>query len=475
MSSELQISERTEWTLGLGLWIQGLAMFGGKGSSKTADMVLMALQWCDIYGDKARVLILRRYERELEGIITMFTMFLMTIYYQGSGDKERTRTANLVRKMFNGSDKQFRFPNGGFVQLGGMEREADHLRYRGRNWNFLGVDEYPQYEGPKLINLVRAELRGAPGIKPRICFTGNPGLKGHDQVNRNFIKGKKPYVPWTEPETGLTWITIPSNARENPFLDADEHMKQIAAIAQNDPDLARALQTGDFNAIRGGEFFGDAWNERGSLIWNWDMIPDSPNWRVFLSLDHGGGSAPTVAMFCALAWDGAIGPNGDFFPRGSLVLFDEVHDAVEGDWDETLGWSIARNCDQIKERCSDYDMKARGLVDPQVDQDHGAETLLHDEYTSNKVHLQPWRKHRRSHGSALLRELMHGAAHQDHRKKPGLYVTPRCKGFLGTVPFMERDKADRSVPVDGGADHWFDATRGAVHHHRDRFSVGTLN
>jgi len=238
MGSELQISKRTEWLLTLPLEIQGIAHFGGKGSAKTADMCLAAIIWTDIYGDKARCLILRRYERELEGIVTMFTMFLMTIYYQGSGDKERTATANLVKKMFNGSDMQFRLPNGGFIQLGGMEREADHLRYRGRNWNWLGVDEYPQYEGPKLINLVRAELRGAPGIKPRVFLTGNPGLKGHDSVNRNFIKGKKPYQPWTEPETGLTWVTVPSNASENPFLDAEEHHRQISIIAQNDPDLA---------------------------------------------------------------------------------------------------------------------------------------------------------------------------------------------------------------------------------------------
>jgi len=109
-----------------------------------------------------------------------------------------------ARKMFNGSDNFSRTPCGGFIQLDGLALELDH-------WNFLGIDEFPMCAGPQLPNLIRVES----------------------------------WTPWTEKETGSTCIMNPSNARQNPFQDANEHMRQRAAIVQNDAELAVALQTGD--------------------------------------------------------------------------------------------------------------------------------------------------------------------------------------------------------------------------------------
>lgn len=460
--SEIQISHRTAALLEVPHSIQGFAHFGGKGSAKTSDLALMNLQWCELLGDKARCLILRRHYPDLEGVTTILMSFLADIY-----------GAKQARRLYNGSDNYFRLPNGGFIQMGGLFQELDCLRYRGRNWNMLSVDEYPQYDGPKLVNRVRAELRGGPGVRPRVLLTGNPGLAGHDHTFKTFIKGRVPWQPWTEEHTGLRWITIPSNASENPFLDHEEHMKQIAAIAADDPDLAKALQTGDFTAIKGGEFFGTAWNEKASVIPAWPLLPDW-NFKFFLSLDHGGGSAPTVALFCALAMEDAYGPHGDIFPRGSLIIFDEVHDAVDGSWNETLGYSIAKNCESIKQRADEYDMRASGLGDPQILQDHGAATKLHDEYSSNGVSLNPWRKQRREQGGTIVRELMHHSRPPHDRRRPGLYVTTNCAGFLGTVPFIARDRNNRSQPATDGADHWYDACAGAAAHKRESFAITEL-
>lgn len=460
--SELRISTFQQNLLSLPLDIQGIFLPGGKGGAKSYGAMLLAFQWCDLYREKARVLVLRRHYPDLEGLVAAGLSILTDIY----GGK-------AARKMWNGSDYFFRLPNGGYVQLGGLGHEHDALRYRGRSWNMLVVDEVAMYSGPKLPNLVRAELRGGPGVRPRIVYTANPGLEGHDWLDREFIRNHKSWVPWTERETGLTWITCPSTAADNPFLDFEEHHRQIAAIAQNDKDLALALQTGDWGALKSGEFFGGAWKERNSVIRDWPFLPDY-GWRYFLSIDHGGGSAPTVALFCALAMEWAYGPFNDQFPAGSLVIFDEVTDAVEGDWNETEGHSIAKNCDAIKETADFYEMKPSGLIDPQVDQDHGDDTKLHDAYTANGVSVTGWKKHRREAGAALVRELMHHAARPSHRSRSGLYVCQRCHGTLGTLPLLPRSRTNRNDVDTNSADHWFDALKGAAHYKRESFSFGKL-
>lgn len=459
--AEVTISEFQEAALKLPLQNQILAQLGGKGGGKSHLLLLQALQWTDIHQEKARCLLIRRHYPDLEGLVSIMMLILTDIY----GGK-------AARKMYNGSDNFFRVPNGGHIQLGGLALEMDHLRYRGRNWNFLGVDEMPMYEGPKLVNLVRAELRGGEGVLPRFAFTGNPGLAGHDWIERRFIRNKKPWEPWIEPETGLQGITIPSRATDNPFLDAKEHERQIAAISQNDRELALALQTGDWGAISSGEFFGDCWNPHASIIPEWPELPDF-GWLYACALDHGGGSSPTACLMFGLAMNSATGPYGDYFPRGSLVIFDEVHDAVEGDWTETLGHSIADNCDKIKRVADRYDMKAQGIVDPQVDQDHGDDSKLIDTYRSNGVSLTPWPKHLRANSASVIRELMHHARRND-RKRAGLYITPKAVATLATVPLMPRDRRKRDVPADGGADHWLDALAGAAMHRRETFSISEL-
>lgn len=460
MDSGLQISDLQSHILGIPLDIQGIALFGGKGGAKSWALMLLANQWGELYGPKARCLILRRHYPDLEGLVAAGMDILSCLY----GPK-------AARRMYNGSDSFFKLPNGSYIQLGGLHHELDHLRYRGRSWNFLGIDEFPQYDGPRLPNMIRAELRAAEPIKPRIVYTGNPGLQGHDYVERTFIR--TPWEPWIEAETGLKWIYVPSTAFDNPFIDPVEHERQIAAIAQYDKDLAEALQTGDFSAIKGGEFFGDAWKERYSVIDDWHTLPDY-SWAYKLAADHGGGSAPTACLFFALALESAYDERGNFFPRGSLVIFDEHHDAIEGSWNETLGWPISKNCEAICRIADSYEMRASGLVDPQVCQDHGDDNKLIDTYTDNGVHLTPWPKHRRSAGAALVRELMHHAAPPEHRTKPGLYVTRRCKGFLGTVPRLPRDKRDRTDVDTTAADHWYDALRGAAHYRRKAFTVEEL-
>ena len=477
--NEIRLNPRTDWLLSVPLSVQGIAHFGGKGSSKTVDAILLSLAWCERWGSAARCLILRSTQGEMENIVSTYKMFLRKLYFTDTGnpDKDRLAADNKVRASYNGTDKMFHdlpFEGSGLIQLGYLDKADDIGRYSGGNFNFLFVDEFPKVKSPSLVNRVRAELRGPQGMKPRVILTGNPGMRWHDYCYKKFIKDRTPYQPWIEDDTGMKWITIPSNASENHFLDATEHMANIAKTAEDDPDLALALQTGDFTAIKAGEFFGNAWSQSSSVIWPWEHIP-TDGWRVFLSIDHGGGSSATVAFLCALAMETTAGPDGSIYPRGSLVLFDEFADVEDGEWDKTLGYSIRENCSRVKKLCAHYDMRPQGIVDPQVDQDHGGDDVLHDLYTAEGVHLRGWKKHRRSHGAAVLRQLMHGAAPPKERSRPGLYVTSNCRGFLATVPFMPRHPSRRDEPEDGGPDHWYDAAVGAAHHHRESFSISELN
>lgn len=453
----IQISQNSHDVL-TGLPLEGdeaidiVAHIGGKGSAKTTDLVLLCLQWCHAYAERARCLILRRQSVDLEGVVTTFLFFLTKLF-----------GPTQARNMYNAGENFFRLPTGAYIQCGGLREATDPIKWQGRSWNFLGADEYGEID-PSLFRQVRKELRAPPPMRPRIVLTSNPGATYHSSMVRDWCS-HEPWEPFIEPDTGLRAIWIPSNASMNPFIDVDQYEKQIAAVRRDDPELAEALRTGDPHIITGGDFFGGVWSTKRIVLdplLNLDSIPGT----FFLCGDHGGGSSPTWFGYFVMVED-PFYLQGRKVARGSLILFDEVHDAVDGAPNDTIrGSSIQKNCEVIVERCERRCVKPHGYADPQIFQDHG-DTKLEEVYRQYGVKLRGWNQKTisgkkgqfRIEGASLTREFMHNAGSEQY---PGIYICRNCEYALATIPFLQTDKRRRDDVDSSGPDHAYDAVKEAV-------------
>jgi hypothetical protein len=168
-------------------------------------------------------------------------------------------------------------------------------------------------------------------------------------------------------------------------------------------------------------------------------------------------------LFCAYTKEGGTGPDGEYYAPGSIVVWNEIDDATD-DYMGTLNWPISATCNEITDVCSEFRMRPKGYIDPQVAQDHGAPTRLLDEYQANGVHVQRWKRHRRDEKAALVRELLAHAAPPGRRDKAGLYFCRRCTACINTIPTLPTDPKRRTdVKTAGTPDHWYDALAGAVY------------
>jgi len=419
-----------------------LFLGGGKSGGKSFALVLLAIQHCETFGNKANALVIRRTFQSLEELRYMAVQILTDMYGNGV-------------QMWNGGRMTFTLPNGGRIEFGYLNCVDDVLRYRGRSYTMQAFDELGDME-PSLFMKLRAEIRAPEGVTPRIIATSNPGLRAHDFLLKNFAR-HAPWKPFREDKTGLLWIHCPSTIHDNNMIDVAAGIQQIEAH-----DHAEALISGDWTLLSEGSFYLSAYSEKRSVIDDWPFLPEY-GWKPEMYIDHGGGSSPTACVFTATALEGTQAPDGSFFPKGSIVIFDEFDDSegqTTGNWNATFGLSIAKNCEMIDKIAENWNMRSVGRIDPQVTQDHGDDRRLLDVYQENGLHVEPWKRHTRANASSIVRELFHHAQPPERRKKAGLYFTRRAEGCIATIPTLPRSKNDPNLPETKGVpDHHFDAVK----------------
>lgn len=441
-----------EWNLFLG---------GGKGGSKSFSLMLLVEQHLATFASDARAVVLRRSYGELEQLIDHYLLILSALYGPA-----------FAKKSFNKGEMTFHHPGGGRCEMGYLDSERDHLRYWGRGLTFLGCDEVGDFISINGVDQVASNMRPPPHVTPRLVMTANPGMSLHSVLENRYVR--EPWVPFIEEGTDRTWIYCPSTVADNPFVDVQTQLKSIEAIAKFDPDWARALQTGDWGAVRAGAFFGSAWQPEYSVLLRMPATARIPHgWNLSLSLDQGGGTSPTVCLFIARTKDGAWWIDDTYFPPGSVIIFAEVHDATD-DLAGSLAWPITKMSEAIADVAKDYHMRPDGYADPQVAQEHNAPSKLIDVYRQNGIGLQPWKRHGRAERWSFMREYMDAAAPAGARSRPGLYVTANCTGWLQTVPYLPVDPRRRDDLDTRANDHWADASAGAWYGRKESFSVQPL-
>ncbi len=443
-----------------------LFLGGGRGGGKSYALALLALRYCEQYGERARVVYLRQ---SYPGVAD-FELLTRELFARVYGTAAR----------FNAQAHVWRLPGGGYLELNQLEGWADYAKFQGRSFGLLLLDEAGQWPEPALLDLLRSNLRGPSGQPVRVVIAANPGGVGHQWLAQRYVFRAAPWEAFVEEKTGRTWVSAPSTFEDNEFLDRAAYRGQLEAATVTDPELRRAWIVGDW-AVARGAFFGAVLSEQRSAFGPWDakgwktfvakqpQVPDwrsrgsTMPWRPELYLAHDFGSSAPSVTFVVWQSDGRAGPDGHFYPPESVVLLDELATCEPGSLTRGLGWTVPRLAEEIKALASAWGCEPRGVADDSIfAKVRGVDAAsIADEFGAEGVRFKPAKKGDRRTGWERLRVLMSNAGKPD---LPGFYASRACLYLWETAPTLPRDPR-RPDDVDSRApDHAADAARYAVLH-----------
>lgn len=319
------------------------------------------------------------------------------------------------------------FPTGATLKMRYLESEKDADSYQGHQYTWIGFDELTNHATPYAYNKLKACLRSASGVHGRIRASGNPGGKGHLWVKQRFIDMAPSYHPYTDGDTGLTRMFIPSRVTDNKYLKDNE--QYIALVkSSGSAELVRAWLEGDWDVIAGAYF--TEFSRDRHVIKPFD-IP--MHWTRYRAFDWGS-AKPFCCLWVAVS-DGTI-PK---YPRGALIFFKEYY-GMEKDKPNT-GLKMA--ADEVAKEIVRRDRKMTtgdggwGVADPAIFISNGGESIGE---AMRRSHGLLWRPadNKRKPGWEQVRMRLKG----DDDGLPMIYFFDTCVHTIRTLPAMQHDDHD---------------------------------
>jgi terminase large subunit-like protein len=413
-----------------------LFLGGGRGGSKTFCQMFLALKHAEKYAALSRQVYIRETYEAVSQAEDEFEALCLQVYGPGK-----------VRH--NRSDGEFTFPNGAIMTFGALAEQKHYSKWQGRSFSGIFIDEYGLLTTTKWVTLLFSNLRGPKKVPKRVVIAANPGGAQHGELHHNYIVKSPPWVPYEK--DGETWINCPSTWRDNPTLDAVSYLRKLKAACGNDAALFKAWDEGDWNIARGAYFAG-ALDEKVHMLSDKQCpVRKLPrDWLPFISMDFGSG-APSIIYICGES------PGVTGYPKGSLILFDELAVCDENDLSLGLHWSLLQLSEAIKELCKPWECPTQGISD----ESYGLQSTLIEELGAMEIYVTLPLKQRVA-GWQLMRNMLVNAKEQNG--KPGLWVSERCRYFWRTVGFLQRDEKRIEDLNSKGNDHGADACRFACMH-----------
>lgn len=211
------------------------ALFGGAaGGGKSSALLMSALQYVDVPGYSA-ILFRRTFaDLSLPGALM---------------DRFKTWIDEMDGVHWNANSYVATFPSGARISFGYLNNTNDYLRYKGSEFQFIGMDEVTEIRESDYRYLFSRLRRPATGplsqVPLRMRAASNPAP---NWVRQRFIvegleKGR---------------IFVPSKLTDNPGIDADSYRQALQAL---DPIERRRLEEGDWWSTTLGTMF-----ERESIV-----------------------------------------------------------------------------------------------------------------------------------------------------------------------------------------------------------------
>ena len=257
------------------------ALFGGAaGGGKSSALLMSALQYVDVPNYSA-ILFRRTFaDLSLPGALM---------------DRFKSWAALYDDIHWNNNSYQATFPSGARVSFGYLNNTGDYLRYKGSEFQFIGMDEVTEIRESDYRYMFSRLRRPASGplssVPLRMRSASNPAPNWVRQ--RFIVEGK------TEGR-----IFVPSKLTDNPGIDAVSYRQALQAL---DPIERRRLEEGDWWSTTLGTLF-----DRTSIV----IIDDNEIPQI------------TSSARAVRFWDLAAtepnhsNPNPDW-TVGTLMLFDQ--------------------------------------------------------------------------------------------------------------------------------------------------------
>lgn len=204
-------------------------LFGGAaGGGKSSALLMAALQYVDIPGYSA-ILFRRTFsDLSLPGALM---------------DRFRQWVSNYDDVHWNNNTNVATFPSGARISFGYLNNVNDYLRYKGSEFQFIGMDEVTEIRESDyryLFSRIRRPATGPLAAVPlRMRAASNPAPNWVRQ--RFIVEGK---------DQGR--IFVPSKLTDNPGIDPESYRQSLAAL---DPIERRRLEMGDWWATTLGSMF----------------------------------------------------------------------------------------------------------------------------------------------------------------------------------------------------------------------------
>lgn len=240
-------------------------LFGGAaGGSKTASLLIAALQFADQRDYHA--LIIRRTYAELE--------------MPGA-------TMDLAQRWLAPTDAQWKdgrkwvFCNGATLTFGYLARDDDRWQYQSANYNYIAFDEAAEFPNELTYSFLFSRIRRGKGVKipGRMRLAANPIGPGSVWLKRRFIdfpyseatkydpckccdhlhwkeECPSPNCPCDSNPDSEPRLYVPAKLDDNPYIDVNAYLR---TLAQLDPYTRAALRNGDWNAKPPGKMFRREW------------------------------------------------------------------------------------------------------------------------------------------------------------------------------------------------------------------------
>jgi len=165
---------------------------------------------------------------------------------------------------FNKSERLFTFPSGATITFSYAENMEDALRWRGREIQYLGVDELSDFDWD-VFEFLKTRVRYGgkhKEMKLYVRATCNPEGKSFFSVKQYFIDPAPPLTRIVDKRTGRDRVFIPARMTDNPYIDEDYKRRLSYLPAKR----YKALVEGEWN-VWSGEVFD---LKKGIHIWSWE-------------------------------------------------------------------------------------------------------------------------------------------------------------------------------------------------------------
>lgn len=414
-----------------------IVIFGGaRGGGKTHGSLGEWWIHSEDYGPDAKGLMVRKTREDLRDTIAAgMAMFGSAATWKEKGG-------------------YFQMSNGAKLTCAYLENDQDAQNYQGWSLTRVYVEELTQYSTPGPIFKLLATLRSAKGVPCQFRATCNPGGPGHHWVKQWAID-LGPYQIFTDPETGLTRVYIPSRLADNPKLLENDPGYVNKLKASGSPQLVRAWLEGDWNVIEGA-FFSE-FDTRRHIITPFS-VPDY--WIKFRSMDWGSAHPFSVGWW-AVCQDEFI-HQGHVIPRGAMVRYREWYGCKTGQPNVGLKLPAEQVAAGIVSRETEGGHRekiAYGVLDPAafavVSGPSIGETLQRHGAIFRRADNTRTSRDKRMGGWDQMRARLRGNA-DGH---PMIFFFDTCRDLIRTLPMMQHDE-NRPEDLDtDGEDHAVDEVR----------------